>query len=137
MIALSVHAIFEGLALGLSDTYSQTLNIVIAILIHKGAASSSLGISLVKAFPDDFSLVRWLVFCFSCASPVGVGIGMALSSSGDLVQVIFTSFAAGSFLYIACSEVIINEFSLPGLRCWKLLAFMMGAATITCLFFIE
>jgi zinc transporter 1/2/3 len=137
MIALSVHAVFEGLALGLSEEFSDTLNIVIAILIHKGAASASLGISLVKAFPEDFTLVRWLVFCFACASPIGVGVGMALSGSGDLIEVIFTSLAAGSFLYIACSEVIINEFSMPGLRWWKLLAFLLGSAMITCLFFIE
>jgi zinc transporter 1/2/3 len=137
MIALSVHAIFEGLALGLSTDFNGTMNIVIAILIHKGAASSSLGISLVKTFPHDFCLVRWLVFCFAMASPIGVGIGMALSSSGILIQVIFTCLAAGSFLYIACSEVIVSEFSVPGNRCWKLLAFMMGAAVITCLYFIE
>ena len=137
MIALSVHAVFEGLALGLSPDYSATLNIVIAILIHKGAAASSLGISLVKTFPDDFTLVRWLVFCFAIATPLGVTLGMILSDSSVLVQVVFTSFAAGSFVYIACSEVIINEFSVPGNRGWKLLAFMMGAALITCLFFIE
>ena len=54
MIALSVHAIFEGLALGLSVEFKDTLNIVIAIVIHKAAASCALGISLVKTFPEDF-----------------------------------------------------------------------------------
>lgn len=137
MIALSIHAIFEGLALGLSPNYSGTLNLVIAILIHKGAAASALGISLVKTFPEDFTLVRWLIFSFACASPIGVGIGMALDNSGALVQIIFTSFAAGSFVYIACSEVIISEFSIPGNRGWKLLAFIFGATTITMLFFLE
>lgn len=58
MIALSVHACFEGLALGLQRSFVDTLNIMIAIVIHKGAASSALGISLVKVFPNDFKLVR-------------------------------------------------------------------------------
>lgn len=58
MIALSVHATFEGIALGLQTNLLSTLNIVLAVLVHKGAASSALGISLVKTFPNDFRLVR-------------------------------------------------------------------------------
>ena len=58
MIALSVHSIFEGIALGLGKTEAAVMNMVIAILVHKGAAGSSLGISLVKAFPDNFKLCR-------------------------------------------------------------------------------
>ena len=85
MIALSVHALFEGLALGLCKNFKDTLNIVIAIGIHKAAAASSLGISLVKTFPDDFRFVRWLIFTFSLASPIGVAIGMVAAGEGDLV----------------------------------------------------
>jgi len=58
MIALSVHSIFEGLALGLQPDMASLVNMVIAIVIHKGAASCSLGISLVKTFPDNFRLCR-------------------------------------------------------------------------------
>ena len=58
MIALSVHSIFEGLALGITLDESGVINICIAIIIHKGAAASSLGISLVKTFPDNFRLCR-------------------------------------------------------------------------------
>jgi len=137
MIALSVHAMFEGLALGLCTEFKDTFNIVIAIVIHKGAASSSLGISLVKVFPDDFTKVRWLVFIFSCASPLGVIIGMLIAGSSDMIEITFTSLAAGSFIYIACSEVIVQEFSMPGNRWWKLLFFLLGATIISSLFFIE
>ena len=58
MIALMVHSIFEGMALGLATTESATINMLIAIVIHKGAAGSSLGISLVKTFHDNFRLCR-------------------------------------------------------------------------------
>ena len=137
MIALSVHSIFEGLALGLQSDMGSVVNMLIAILVHKGAASSSLGISLVKTFPDNFRLCRQLVFCFSCATPLGVGIGMAVANAGDIYEIVFSSIAAGSFVYIACSEVIVEEFSVPGNRYWKLLAFLFGAALITCLWFLE
>ena len=106
-------------------------------MVHKGAAGSSLGISLVKTFPDNFKLCRWLVFIFSLATPLGVGIGMAVVNAGDIYDVIFSSLAAGSFVYIACTEVIVEEFSIPGNRYWKLLAFLVGAAIITLLWFLD
>ena len=137
MIALSVHSIFEGLAVGLSKNEHDVLISAIAILVHKGAAGSSLGISLVKTFPDNFKLCRWLVLTFSLATPLGVGIGMAVVNAGDIYDVIFSSLAAGSFVYIACTEVIVEEFSIPGNRYWKLLAFLIGAAIITLLWFLD
>ena len=137
MIALSVHSIFEGLAVGLSKTEKDVMDMVIAILIHKGAAGSSLGISLVKTFPNDFKLCRWLILTFSMATPLGVIIGMCVLNAGDIYDVIFSSLAAGTFLYIACTEVIVEEFSIPGSRYWKLLAFLLGAAIITLLWFLD
>jgi zinc transporter 1/2/3 len=136
MIALSVHSIFEGLAVGLTSDVSNAFSMVLAIAVHKGAAASSLGISLVKTFPDDFKLCRWLVFVFSLATPFGIILGMILSNSGPVYDVIFNSLAAGSFVYIACSEVIVEEFTIPGSRMWKLLAFLVGIAIITSLWFI-
>ena len=106
-------------------------------MVHKGAAGSSLGISLVKTFPDNFKLCRWLIFTFSLATPLGVGIGMAVANAGDIYEVVFSSLAAGSFVYIACSEVIVEEFSIPGNRYWKLLAFLLGATIITLLWFLD
>ena len=137
MIALSVHSIFEGLALGLAMDEASVINMVIAICIHKGAASSSLGISLVKTFPDNFRLCRQLVCVFSAATPLGVTIGMLVAGAGDIYTVIFSSIAAGSFVYIACSEVVVEEFSIPGNRYWKLLAFLLGATVITLLWFLD
>ena len=107
MIALSVHAAFEGLALGLQTQMIDVLNIVLAIGIHKGAAASALGISLVKNFPNDFGLVRKLLFVFSMATPIGIIIGILASSAGVIVDVIFSSLAAGTFVYIGCTEIIV------------------------------
>ena len=137
MIALSVHSIFEGLACGLTKQEGDLINIVIAILVHKGAAGCSLGISLVKTFPEDLMLCRKLVLVFSLATPLGVLIGMAVANAGDIYEVIFNSIAAGTFVYIACSEVIVEEFSIPGNRFWKLFAYILGATIITVLWFLD
>lgn len=136
MIALSVHACFEGLALGLQPDLQSVLSIMLAIMIHKGAAASALGIALVKNFPNDFRLVRWLVFTFSMATPLGIAIGIAASGAGIIVDVVFSCLAAGTFIYIGCTEIIVSEFSIPGDRWLKLAVFLFGATIITCLFFI-
>jgi len=136
-MALSVHSVFEGLATGLQTDETQLINIVIAILVHKGAAGCSLGIALVKTFPDDMKLCRNLIFIFSIATPVGVGLGMAVANAGEIYDIIFSSLAAGTFVYIGCSEVIVEEFSVPGNRWWKLLAYLCGALLIAMLWFLD
>jgi len=46
MVALAMHALFEGLALGLSEDITVVINLMIAIFIHKAAETISLAISL-------------------------------------------------------------------------------------------
>jgi solute carrier family 39 (zinc transporter), member 1/2/3 len=137
MMALSIHSIFEGIALGLQPDMTTTLEMVIAIGVHKGAAASALGISLVKNFPNDFFMARMLVFVFAIASPLGIVIGILASSAGETADVIMSSLAGGTFIYIGCTEMIVHEFSLPGYRGWKLLAYLCGAALITSLCFMK
>ena len=45
-------------------------------------------------------------------NPVGVGVGWALSSKGVLIYGIFTSISVGTFVYISCVEVLVEEFDL-------------------------
>ena len=136
MIALSVHSLFEGIAVGITKDFESVGALIAAIALHKGAAACSLGISLVKTFPDDFSLCRWLVFTFALATPVGIILGMCIPDS-PVLDVVFNSLAAGTFLYIACSEVIVEEFTIPGGRCWKFLFYLIGIAIIFSLWFLE
>ena len=101
MIALSIHSMFEGLAAGLQMNVESLLNIIFAVVIHKCAASGSLGIALVRSFPNNFKAVRWLIFTFSCATPLGVILGMIFANAKEIYSIIFSSLAAGTFIYIA------------------------------------
>ena len=96
----------------------------------------SLGISLSKTFGDDFKKILMMVILFALATPVGIALGIGLGEAPEIVDIIFSCLAGGTFVYIACSEVIVEEFSLPGNKWIKLLFFMMGAALITCLWFL-
>ena len=79
LIALSTHAFFEGIALGLIKDMGPALNIMVGLLIHKTAASMSLGISISKNFENqDLSRGYLLLLSFALATPIGIAIGLLL-----------------------------------------------------------
>jgi zinc transporter ZupT len=110
---------------------------MIAIGLHKYAEAMSLSIALQKSFKGQYTTLFWLMFIFAFATPLGIALGLILSNTGEMVTIVFTSLAGGTFLYISCSELITEEFSLPGGRFMKLLAFLFGALVITMLWFLD
>lgn len=136
MIALSVHSIFEGIALGLMNEMKPFINLMVSILVHKFAESMSISIAMQKS-GFEFKKLFYFILLFSFATPVGTAIGIALNDAPEIVNIIFTSLAGGSFIYVSCSELIVEEFSLPGNRWWKLLAFLCGAIFIGLLLLLE
>ena len=136
MIALSVHSIFEGLALGLMKEFPPFLNLMVSILIHKFAEAMSISVALTKS-QMEFSKIWKFIALFAFATPLGTTIGILLDQANEMVGIVFTSMAGGTFIYVACSELIVEEFSLPGNRWWKLLAFIIGATFIGCLLLLE
>ncbi len=137
MVGLGTHAIFEGIALGVSDDLKEVEIFALAIILHKGAAGMSLGISMAKAFPNEKRFVTLMLFLFACFTPIGVIIGIIAAGSSDLAEVIFGCLAAGTFLYISCSEVIVEEFSISSHRFLKLFFFIGGIGLISSLHFLE
>ena len=110
LIALGLHGFFEGLALGLADSYGGILVMLGAILAHKWAESLTLGISFVRAGTEKKQFLS-MALLFGAIGPLGVVIGWVLSELAiDLVQGIFLALSTGTFLYVACTEVIVEEF---------------------------
>lgn len=107
--ALSIHSIFEGIALGVTNNFSATLNIMIGLLFHKGPAAVSLGISFSKNFKDEKKLkcAKIMIVLFAIMTPIGIVVGILLKSTNAIVEVIFSCIAGGTFIYIAASEVIV------------------------------
>jgi len=136
MIALSVHAIFEGIALGLLGDLSSTINLIISILIHKFAEAMSISIAMQKSGMTFKEILQYMLI-FSLATPIGTGLGIVLHGMSEIVNIIFMSLAGGTFIYVSCSELIVEEFSLPGNRWFKLLVFILGATLIGCLLLLE
>lgn len=137
LMGLGVHSIFEGLALGIEIDFGKVELYALAIVLHKGAAGMSLGISMAQTFPGQDKFVATLLFMFALFTPLGVMIGWVAQNSSDLTEMIFNCLAAGTFLYIACSEVIIEEFSIPQFRLLKLFFYLVGIACISLLKFLD
>jgi zinc transporter 1/2/3 len=138
--AMSMHSIFEGIALGLTSDFTSTINLVIAIIMHKPAEAITLGVSINKNFvmKHEEKMGILLLTIYSSATPLGVIIGMALKHSSLMVEVVFNALAAGTFIYIAASEVIVEEFSDSDRHKWcQFFTYLLGIALITSLWLIE
>ena len=74
---------------------------------------------------------------FSITTPIGIIIGMSISESSKILDVIFLSLSGGTFVYVACSEIITAEFDKGG-RAWlKMLLVFLGGLIITLLWFLD
>lgn len=105
LAVLSLHALSEGIALGINVTLTNTLIIFIAIIVHKMSESFALAASLSKS-GIMLRSAKTIFILFSLATPIGIALGVITnyeiaSSAGLLWQGIFNAFAAGTFLYIA------------------------------------
>ena len=137
LLALGFHGLFEGMALGIQSSVQSTLSLFLAIAAHKWAASLTLGISFVKAGIERKQLIL-MVLIFAFIGPVGVVIGLILSSTAnEIVQGIFLAISVGTFIYIACTEVLVEEFENPNHKYLKFLMFMLGGIFIGGLSLLE
>ena len=95
-------------------------------MIHKWAEAFALGILFVKAkFTKKFYYLIIIIFAF--IGPVGVATGIVLAATAsEFVEGIFLSVSTGTFLYVSCSEVIIEEFSTPQRRYIKFFLYLFG-----------
>ena len=137
LLALGFHGLFEGISLGIQSTIRGTLFLLLAIALHKWAVSLTLGISFVKAGVNKKQFII-MILIFAFITPIGIALGMALTSlSNNTVAGIFLSISVGTFIYIACSEVVTDEFANPEYKYPKFLCFLLGAAIVIALTLVE
>ncbi|TSL68170.1 Zinc transporter ZIP1 [Bagarius yarrelli] len=138
-LSLSLHSVFEGLAIGLQTTDTKVLEICIAILIHKSIIVFSLSIKLIQsAVPSLWLIVYILVF--SIMSPMGIAIGIGVSEAqlqmGLLVQAVLEGLAAGTFIYITFLEILPHELNSPERQLLKVLFILFGFSLMAFLCFL-
>ncbi|VDD76241.1 unnamed protein product [Mesocestoides corti] len=142
LIALSVHSVFEGLAVGLQRSISEVVTLFSALLLHKVIMAASIGVSLATARQQRGGIVKsqWIgALVFSFASPLGVLIGWALiaqQSSPTLLMAIavLQGLACGTFFFVVFCEMLPHELGedtgLVRDRLGKMISLVLGFALV-------
>ena len=87
------------------------------------------GISFNKSKVEVRTIV-YMILLFSMFAPLGVVIGMILTGKSDLVEGIMIALSSGTFLYVACGEVIVEEFSISTHKFIKFVFLVLGILLI-------
>ena len=106
VLALSFHAVFEGLAIGLEESSEDVWKMLAAIASHKFVITFSLSLQLLEAGTTRLGFGLFLT-TFSLISPLGVGVGLAVSEPADrtsevhqVTVAVLQGLAAGAVLYV-------------------------------------
>ncbi|KAG5893144.1 hypothetical protein JTB14_000408 [Gonioctena quinquepunctata] len=109
VLALSVHELFEGLAVGLEDSPHTVWYMFGAVSAHKLVIAFCIGVELVTSGIKTVFVIIY-VFTFAVVSPLGIGIGILVSnyksSSTTSVSVILQGLASGTLLYVVFFEIL-------------------------------
>ncbi|XP_041362371.1 zinc transporter ZIP1-like [Gigantopelta aegis] len=141
LIVLSLHSIFEGLAIGLQKNTNGVLEIFAALVLHKGILSFSLGMNLVHTRLSEGTTIRSILI-FSLTAPIGIALGIGImkfwdSTTSSLVQGILQGIASGTFLYITFFEVLPHEFNSSHSRLLKVFFLLFGFSAVTAILFLS
>ncbi|XP_033749185.1 LOW QUALITY PROTEIN: zinc transporter ZIP1-like [Pecten maximus] len=138
VIALSIHMIFEGMAIGLQNSASNTWTLVAAISVHKAVIVFSVALKMKEIVEGNLQIVLYILY-LSLVSPIGIAIGIAVTSTGsgnesmqNTSSGILQSLAAGTFLYVTFFEILQKELS-NGYSLLKVFLTFLGFAAMAAL----
>lgn len=136
LIALSVHGLFEGMALGVMNTFKDCSLLFLAIILHKWAASFALGVRFYKSGTETNKIIKMIIL-FAAFGPIGIIIGMFFVEAGHLIEGILLGISGGTFIYVSTSEIIVEEFSVTKDRRSKFYCYLFGGILTAILTLIE
>ncbi|KAJ8290078.1 hypothetical protein GJAV_G00008470 [Gymnothorax javanicus] len=141
VFSLSLHSIFEGLAVGLQEDSQKVLEICLALLLHKSIIAFSLSLKLTQGRLKR-AVITACILLFSIMSPLGIGLGIALTETEStpqhhLARYTLEGLAAGTFIYITFMEILPHELGSPHNRIPKVVLLLTGFAVVTGVLFIK
>uniref|UniRef100_A0A8C4ZLC5 Solute carrier family 39 member 1 n=1 Tax=Gadus morhua TaxID=8049 RepID=A0A8C4ZLC5_GADMO len=141
VFSLSLHSVFEGLAVGLLGGGARVVEVCAALLLHKSVVSFSLSLKLVQARLRR-PVVASGVLLFAATSPLGVGLGLLLTETRASPQHLMArstleGVAAGTFLYITFLEILPHELISGRDRLARVGALLLGFSVVTGALFIQ
>lgn len=109
VLALSIHELFEGLAVGLEGSSVAVWYMFGAVSAHKFVIAFCIGVELVTLKMRTLLIIIY-VFTFAVVSPIGIGVGIAVTNTeGDYTEqasVFLQGLASGTLLYVVFFEIL-------------------------------
>jgi zinc transporter ZupT len=83
-----------------------------SVIIHKIPVSCTLGFTFQQTGLELRTVTTLTIFIlYILSAPIGLLIGAAISENSlDTTLVIIQSLSAGTFVYLACCDLIVQEF---------------------------
>ena len=127
---LSVHTLIAGIAMGVCTETDCITPIFIGVMSHMWVMALAFGISLhrSKVSPKVHFVVALV---WPSMQPIGILIGslLVLFLANNIllaIQGFFVSLAAGTFIYVAVVDVILQEFTAQEYKYQKFALLMIG-----------
>ena len=113
LMALSLHTVFEGMALGLQASGKDVWTLFGALAMHKSIIAFTLGLQFAENVAQ-LSRVLLFIVVFSLMSPVGIVVGIVVSEAStgygtDLANAVLQGIATGTFIHVTFFEVLQGE----------------------------
>lgn len=115
ILALSLHALLEGLAIGLQNSTANIWYLTVAVSIHSATILFYIGLELLLA-NTRLCLIVLHILILSLTSPMGIVIGLLITVNYDMntkakstAVVFLEGLSAGTVLYITFFEVLNRE----------------------------
>ncbi|CAK1583605.1 unnamed protein product [Parnassius mnemosyne] len=113
VLALSVHELFEGLAVGLESSTSHVWYMLGAVSAHKLVIAFCIGVELIATRTKIWLAVIYIT-TFAIVSPLGIGSGLLLvggqgATAAGVYSVVLQGLASGTLLYVIFFEIWKND----------------------------
>lgn len=139
LFALSLHSLFEGMAIGLQTDLLKLINLAIGISVHECLVAFALGISLARQNLARSTVVK-LSIAFSVAIPIGIGVGMGVGGihnfASGLISAVLQGLTAGTFVYVIFVEILPGEVDRNRDRLLKVFIMFVGFCIISSMRFL-
>ena len=133
IMAVSLHAVTEGMGMGSRDNTQQVITAFIGVAAHKGLEGFAVGANLVESAVSTRRFIMYAgVVCL--ASPLGALIGYLMTlghANVGLVNPILGALAVGTFLQVATMEFLPRAFAKPEHFWLKALGLLAGFAIMS------
>ena len=127
---LGLHSLLEGLALGSIRAGAIQQALAVAILMHKATDTFALAVTMGRQGATTGAILGVTVL-LSLATPGGAWLASLADLSGaHLWHGALSAATAGTFLYLAYSDLLVPELKEKEGRLWKVIAAIAGFVLI-------